>query len=38
MPDSESIKKSDEENIPLLSTHLDTFTIAGRLYDLIKKE
>ncbi len=38
MPDSESMKKSDEENIPLLSTPLDTFTIAGHLYDLIKKE
>ncbi len=35
-PGSESIKKSDEENIPLLSTPLDAFTIAGRLYDLIK--
>jgi len=37
-PDSDSIKKSDEENIPVLSTPLDTFTIAGRLYELIKKE
>ncbi|MDX9810841.1 MAG: DRTGG domain-containing protein [Bacteroidales bacterium] len=37
-PGSDSIKKSDEENIPLLSTKLDTFTVAGRLFDLIKNE
>ncbi len=37
-PGSDSIKKSDEEKIPLLSTPLDTYTVAGRLYDLIKNE
>ncbi len=37
-PDGDSIKKSEEENIPVLSTPLDTFSIAGRLYELIKKE
>ena len=38
MPEEETVKKSNEENIPLLSTDKDTFTIAGQLYDLIKKE
>lgn len=38
MPEEETVKKSNEENIPLLSTDKDTFTIAGQLYDLLKKE
>jgi len=38
IPEEETAKKSNEENIPLLSTDKDTFTIAGQLYDLIKKE
>jgi len=36
MPDTETIDKSNIENIPVLSTELDTFTIAGRLYDLLQ--
>lgn len=34
----ETIKKSNEENIPVLSTNEETFTVTGRLYELMKKE
>jgi predicted transcriptional regulator len=34
----ETINKSNAENIPVLSTAEDTFTITGRLYELLKKE
>lgn len=37
-PSEETIKKSNEENIPVLSTEEDTFSIAGVIYDLLKKE
>ena len=36
-PDEETIRKSKQENIPLLSTEDDTFTVAGKLYNLILK-
>jgi predicted transcriptional regulator len=36
IPDTETINKSNSENIMLLLTNLDTFTIAGRLYELMK--
>jgi len=38
VPEENTIKKSNEENIALLSTEKDTFTVTGQLYDLIKKE
>lgn len=34
----ETIKKSNEENIPVLSSNEETFTVTGRLYELLKKE
>lgn len=34
----ETIRRSNEENIPVLSTTEDTFTVAGRLYGILKKE
>jgi predicted transcriptional regulator len=37
-PDKDTIEKSNQENIPVLSTDLDTFNITGRLFDLLKKE
>jgi predicted transcriptional regulator len=37
-PADDTIRKSNEENIPLLSTDADTFKIAGRLYELLKIE
>jgi len=37
-PESETIEKSNSENIPVLSTNLDTFNIAGRLFELLRKE
>lgn len=37
-PENDTIEKSNIENIPLLGTELDTFTIAGRLFELLKKE
>ncbi len=36
-PDAETIRKSNAENIPLLSTDLDTFRITGELYKLLLK-
>lgn len=37
-PEKDTIEKSNIENIPLLGTELDTFTIAGRVFELLKKE
>lgn len=34
----ETIKKSNEENIPVLSSDEETFRVTGRLYELLKKE
>ena len=38
LPDADTIEKSNAENIPVLSSELDTFTLAGRLFELIKME
>lgn len=38
VPDEDTIEKSNAENIPLLSTDMDTFHIAGRLFELLKME
>jgi predicted transcriptional regulator len=38
VPESETIEKSNSENIPILSTDMDTFNIAGCLYELLRKE
>jgi predicted transcriptional regulator len=38
VPEKDTIEKSNLENIPVLSTSLDTFTITGRLFELLKKE
>ena len=37
-PEEETIIRSDEENIPVLSTDADTFNITGRLFELLSKE
>jgi predicted transcriptional regulator len=37
-PDHDTIEKSNMENVPVLSTDLDTFNITGRLFELLKKE
>lgn len=37
-PAEETIRKSNEEGIPVLSSFNDTFIITGRLYDLLKTE
>lgn len=37
VPETDTFERSNVENIPVLSTELDTFTIAGRLYELLKK-
>lgn len=36
--EGDTVTKSNELNIPVLSTEADTFTITGRLYNLLKKE
>ncbi len=38
IPDDETIRKSNQENIPVLSAEEDTFTIAGKLFNLIGKK
>jgi predicted transcriptional regulator len=38
MPDEQTIKMSNEENIPILLTKADAFTTAGKLFDLLKEE
>lgn len=38
IPEAGTIEKSNIENIPVLGTDLDTFNIAGRLFELLKKE
>lgn len=38
VPDADTTEKSNIENIPVLSTSWDTFNIAGRLFELLKKE
>jgi len=37
-PDEHTIMKSNEENIPILSTGEGTFNITGRLFELLRKE
>jgi len=36
-PEEETLKRAEEENIPLMATRLPTFQLAGRLYGLIGK-
>lgn len=38
VPEADTIVKSNKENIPVLSTGLDSFNITGRLFELLKKE
>ncbi len=35
-PDADMAQQAEEEGIPILSTHLPTFEIAGRLYCILK--
>lgn len=35
-PEEDTTEHSNEEGIPVLGTDLDTFEIAGKLYDLLK--
>ena len=36
IPEADTIEKSNIENIPVLSTELDTFNVTGRLFDLLR--
>ena len=38
LPDAETIRKSNEENIPILGTDDSMFRICGRIYELILDE
>lgn len=33
-PDQETLSKAEEEGIPLMTTELTTYTVAGRLFEL----
>lgn len=35
-PEAETLKKAEEERIPILSTDLPTFQLAGKLYKLFE--
>lgn len=37
-PDADTLEKSNEENIPILGTSLETFEITGRVYEKLKYE
>jgi predicted transcriptional regulator len=34
-PDQDTVIKSDEEDIPVMGTEEDTFTVAGKLYEFL---
>jgi predicted transcriptional regulator len=36
-PDAETIKRGEEEGVPVLGTNLDTFEMTGRLYAELHK-
>ncbi|MBE0638247.1 MAG: serine kinase [Bacteroidales bacterium] len=36
-PEEDTLLKSNEENIPILSTDLETFEITGKIHSLISK-
>ena len=36
-PEADTIEQSEKEGIPILGTDMETFEIAGELYDLLKK-
>ena len=36
VPEVDTVEKSNIEKIPLLSTEMDTFNIAGRLFELLR--
>jgi len=38
MPDQETLKKAEEENIPLLVTQDSAFLVSGKLYALLKTQ
>jgi predicted transcriptional regulator len=38
LPEADTIKKSNMEKMPVLSTDMDTFNITGRLYELLNKK
>ena len=37
-PDEDTLKQSNEENIPLLGTEMEAFEVAGQLYAMIKNQ
>jgi len=38
IPENDTIRKSNEENIPILSAEADTFMVTGMLYKLLEKK
>ena len=36
-PDEDMLEQSNEEDVPVLGTEMETFEFAGKLYGLIKK-
>ena len=38
VPEADTIEKSNLENIPVLVSDMDTFSVAGRLFELLKME
>lgn len=37
-PDNDTLEKSNEENIPILGTSLESFELSGRVYEALKYE
>ena len=38
VPDADTLQHAEEEKIPMLGTNLETFEIAGRLYNILYSE
>ena len=38
VPEEDTADRSNASGVPVLSTGLDTFSVAGRMYELLKKE
>ncbi len=38
LPETDTIEKSNVENIPVLVTDMNAFNISGRLFEILKKE
>ena len=36
MPDEDTVAHSNQEGVPILVTNMNTFEVAGKLYEIVK--